>query len=356
MEQVVRVQQVVFTSQRQVELQEASLDPGLAPHEVLVRARYSIVSPGTEGAGCTGLVDEMPVMRERMGSGRGAPRYPQGTGYGHLGEALAVGDAVEGVKVGDTVVSFARHASLAKVDTSRFCLPVPPHLGLDDRRAVFARMAAVAASALRTATVSPGDKVLVIGLGLVGNFAAQLFRLAGADVLATDTIDSRRAIAAACGITRTANPATDDLTARVLEWTDGAGADITVEAIGRSELIAEAVELTRRYGEVVLLGSPRARATFDVTPMLTRIHFMGITIKGSLEWLYPTPETEGLKHSVTRNCRDILGWIASERVLVDPLRTHLLPPERCAEAYEGLMEHKDHYLGVVFDWTGSQGV
>ena len=41
------------------------------------------------------------------------------------------------------------------------------------------------------------------------------------------------------------------------------------------------------------------------------------------------------------------------RLVVDPLRTHILPPERCQEAYQGLTHRKDDYLGVVFDWTGS---
>ena len=233
---------VVFTSERQVQLQDFTLDAALGPREALVRGKYSVISPGTEGASYTGLVQQMATMREHRPSGdpRPAP-YPRPTGYGHLGAVLAVGSAVEGVQVGDTVTSFANHASLAKVDTGHFCLPVPAALDLDDRRAVFVRMAGVAITAVRSANVSPGDKVLVVGLGLVGNFAAQLFRLAGAEVLASDPIDERRAIAAQCGIARTVNPMTDDLAAAVLDWTAGHGVDIAVEAIGRSDLIAEAV-------------------------------------------------------------------------------------------------------------------
>ena len=47
--------------------------------------------------------------------------------------------------------------------------------------------------------------------------------------------------------------------------------------------------------------------------------------------------------------------MATDRLIVDPLRTHVLPPERCAEAYAGLADQQDHYLGVLFDWTGSNG-
>ena len=348
---------VVFTGERQVQLEDFTLDAALGPREALVRGKYSVISPGTEGAGYTGLVQQMATMREQRpaaGIPRPAP-YPRTTGYGHLGEVLAVGSVVEGVQVGDTVTSFANHASLAKVDTGHFCLPVPAALGLDDRRAVFVRMASVAITAVRSAEVSPGDKVLVVGLGLVGNLAAQLFRLAGADVLASDPIDERRAIAAQCGIAQTVNPMSDDLTAAVLDWTAGHGVDIAVEAIGRSELIAAAVELTRRHGELILLGSPRAHHTMNVTPMLTRIHLQGITLRGALEWLYPIPDTPGLKHSITRNYCQLLEWMAADRLIVDPLRTHVLPPAQCAAAYAGLANQQNRYLGVLFDWTGSTG-
>ena len=355
MAQQLHGKRVVFTSERQVELEDFTLDAALDPREALVRGKYSVISPGTEGASYTGLVQQMATMREHRpaGNSRRPEPYSRPTGYGHLGEVLAVGSAVEGVQVGDTVTSFANHASLAKVDTGHFCLLVPSTLGLDGRRAVFVRMAGVAITAVRSANVSPGDKVLVVGLGLVGNFAAQLFRLAGAEVLASDPIDERRAIASQCGIAQTVNPLSDDLAAAVLDWTAGHGVDIAVEAIGRSELIAEAVELTRRHGELILLGSPRAHHTMNVTPMLTRIHLQGITLRGALEWLYPIPDTPGLKHSITRNYRQLLEWMAADRLIVDPLRTHVLPPAQCAAAYAGLANQQDRYLGVLFDWTGS---
>jgi threonine dehydrogenase-like Zn-dependent dehydrogenase len=108
-----------------------------------------------------------------------------------------------------------------------------------------------------------------------------------------------------------------------------------------------------RHGEVVLLGSPRAPFTTDVTPMLGRIHLLAIKLIGALEWTFPIPEeSERARHTIFANYRQILDWILEERLVVDPLRTHVLPPERCQEAYSGLTHRKDDYLGVVFDWTG----
>ena len=231
-----------------IELQELDLDAALQPHQALVEAEYSIVSAGTEGAGFTGLVREMPF-------GAGA-KYPRDTGYGHLGRVLEVGSAVEMCRAGDRVLSFSRHASLVKADAARMALPVPKDA--PGSHLVFARMAGVSISALRSSSVQPGDTVLVIGMGLVGNFAAQLFRMAGADVMAADLSDYRLDKARACGIERTVNPGAHDLQDAVLEWTAGEGVHVAVEAIGISEVVAQAVTATRRHGEVILLGSPRA--------------------------------------------------------------------------------------------------
>jgi threonine dehydrogenase-like Zn-dependent dehydrogenase len=86
--------------------------------------------------------------------------------------------------------------------------------------------------------------------------------------------------------------------------------------------------------------------------MLARIHLLGIKLIGALEWTFPIPDVERAQHTISGNYRSILRWIGEGRLVVDPLRTHVLPPERCQEAYSGLTHQKDRYLGVVFDWTG----
>ena len=106
---------------------------------------------------------------------------------------------------------------------------------------------------------------------------------------------------------------------------------------------------TRRYGEVILLGSPRARATFDVTPMLSRIHVEAIRMIGSLEWRWPQHEVDRVR-DITTNYRQLADWIASGRLVVEPLLTHLASPADCQAVYEGLTQKKEEYLAAVFDW------
>ncbi|MBI3911019.1 MAG: zinc-binding dehydrogenase [Armatimonadetes bacterium] len=339
---MIKAYRVSFPEALRAELVEFELDERLQGKEVLVQAEYSVISPGTEGASFSGLEREHPIARNFA--------YPRATtGYGHLSRVLAVGPDVTDLKVGDRILSFSPHASYWKWDSGRFFLHVPPEA--DGKRAVFTRMAGVAITAVRKSSVQIGDTVAVVGLGLVGNFAAQLFQMAGAEVMGLDVAASRLERARQCGIQRVVNPTGRSAREAVLEWTGGQGARIVVEAIGRSDLILEGVEFTRRHGEILLLGSPRALHTAEVTPMLSRIHIQGITMIGALEWLYPIPELDFTRVSITRNYQQLLGWIMDGRLAIDPLLTHVLSPVRCQEAYMGLHAQKDEYLGVVFDWS-----
>lgn len=344
---------IVFTGPEQAELEEIEITPSdLAPHEALVRTEYSIISAGTEGASYSNIMPQTPPIY------RAKPViYPARTGYGHIGRVLAAGSAVDHIRVGDRVLTFSRHASIVRANAKRFAMTVPEEV--DGKRAIFTRMAGVSITALRASSASAGDTVAIIGLGLVGNLAAQIFQLAGCEVIAFDVARRRLELARACGIKNVHNAAEVDPVDVTRRWVNAAddrgGARIVVEAIGRSELCAQAVEMAGRHGEVVLLGSPRAPYPGDLTPMLARTHLLAIKILGALEWTFPIPEdTERARHSIAENYRQILRWIGEERIVVDPLRTHILSPERAQDAYYGLAHHKDEYLGVVFDWTGER--
>lgn len=332
--------QLIVVEPGRIELQELEIDEKLEGNEVWVKAEFSVVSAGTEGAVFTGLVKNMPFGD--LG------QYPRRTGYGHLGIAMDVGKEVTMCKPGDRVLSFSPHASIVKVDAARMALPASKDS--KGKHLVFSRMAGVSISALRSSSVQPGDRVLVIGMGLVGNFAAQLFQMAGAEVMVADISDLRLEKARDCGIKRTVNSAKTDLQEEVMDWTDGKGVRISVEAIGISEVINQAVMLTGRYGEVILLGSPRASAAFDVTPMLLRIHLEAIRMIGSLEWRWPLHETDRVR-DITTNYRQILDWISMKRLVVEPLLTHLVSPVDCQSVYEGLTKRKEEYLAAVFDWS-----
>ncbi len=333
--------EVVFKQPNKAELEEFELEKSVGEEELLVKSICSLISAGTEAASFTGLEKEISGSKFS---------YPIRPGYCNIGEVLAVGENVKDYQIGDTILSIGKHATHVKVNTRRFCLKVPKDL--EPTKAVFSRMAAIAITALRTADLSIGDKVLIIGLGLVGNLAAQEFLLAGADVMAVDLSPFRVKRARECGIAQTVNSAEVNLKDAVMNWTEGKGARIAAECVGQSELILQAVELTRKYGEVILLGTPRKKTKIDIMPAFHRIHTQGIMVKGALEWLYPIHEGKFARYPIINNLRQIFGWLQEGSLKTKPLLTHILSPKSCQEAYSGLVKDKDKYLGVIFDWKG----
>ncbi len=305
---------------------------------VWIRPHHTLISAGTEGA----------AFRNATGH----ERYPQRVGYAAVGEVVREGSAFPDVRRGDMVFTYAAHQDPAPA--RGLCVPLPA--GLSSRQAVFARLATVAMTALRVSAVELGDHVVVLGQGVVGNLCAQLFQLAGAEVLVADPVAARLDTAAACGV-RQCVLATDPDAVRqaVRDFTGGRGAEATVEAVGRPELVAQAMAVTGPLGEVILLGSPRGAHEADVTPLLESVHLWDrgcITLKGAHEWRYPVRQAAGpgCKHSLERNSGIALRLIAGGRLAVEPLCTHVLDPGRAQEAYEGLRDHPDTHLGVLFAW------
>ena len=108
------------------------------------------------------------------------------------------------------------------------------------------------------ARTQPGESVLVVGLGGVGLSAVQGARMAGAStIVATDVSPDKEEIARRCGATEFLL-AGDDLAKRVRRITDGRGADVAVECVGRGSTIRQAWSATRRGGRAVVVGIGRA--------------------------------------------------------------------------------------------------
>ncbi|MDR1280564.1 MAG: zinc-binding dehydrogenase [Opitutaceae bacterium] len=216
-------------------------------------------------------------------------------------------------------------------------------------------MASVAITAVRTSGAELGDHVAIIGLGLVGNLAAQLLALSGCEVIGIDISEKRRDQARACGIPH-AFPFDADLRERVAAVTDGRMCGTVVDATGLASVAVDSAPLVcGRQGEIILLGSPRAPCTTDVTPFLARLHLCQpmATVKGAIEWRYPVRDdrTGFIKHSIERNVRQIFKLLAEGRLKARPLLTHVASPADCQAVYDGLFHRKDVYVGVVYDWS-----
>ncbi len=330
---------IVFTAPGKAELRRVpTSEVALDPEPTLIETEFSVVSPGTELACLSGKESWAPL-----------PFFP---GYGSVGRVVRMGQGAKGLSLGQRVFTYGPHARYGAVQA----LSVPLPEGIDAARATFARIGAVAMTALRVAEIGLGDVVAVFGLGPVGNLAAQLFALSGCRVIGIDLSEKRRELARQCGIPHLLAPG-EGLREAVAELTGGRMCRTVVEATGVPAVAPTAITLAGKSGELILLGSPRGACQADLTPFLNRIHLWGegcVTVKGAHEWRFPIQEGDHVRHSMERNVRILLDLIAEEKLRIAPLLTHLLSPADCQTAYDGLQREKDLYLGVVFDWSKTE--
>ena len=175
-----------------VELREASLPP-LAPGEARVRTLFSGVSRGTERLVLQGSVGRSEWERMRCPMQEGAFPFPVKYGY------CAVGLVQEGPAdlLGRTVFCLHPHQDIFQVPADRLAVvpdQIPP------RRATLAANMETALNALWDSGAGPGDRIVVVGAGVVGLLAASLAaRLPGAAVTVVDVEAARRPLAEALG-------------------------------------------------------------------------------------------------------------------------------------------------------------
>ncbi|WP_282782224.1 S-(hydroxymethyl)mycothiol dehydrogenase [Nocardia sp. CC201C] len=120
-------------------------------------------------------------------------------------------------------------------------------------------------AAVNTGAVGRGDSVAVIGCGGVGNAAVAGARLAGATTVIAVDIDERKLKwATGFGATHTVDAATEDAVERIRELTDGFGADVVIDAVGRPETWKQAFYARDLAGTVVLVGVPTPDMTLEM--------------------------------------------------------------------------------------------
>jgi S-(hydroxymethyl)mycothiol dehydrogenase len=123
-------------------------------------------------------------------------------------------------------------------------------------------------AAVNTGAVGRDDTVAVIGCGGVGDAAIAGSRLVGAKrIIAIDTDDTKLGWARDFGATDTINAATTDVVEAVQDLTDGFGADVVIDAVGRPETWKQAFYARDLAGTVVLVGVPTPDMRLDM-PLL----------------------------------------------------------------------------------------
>ena len=240
-------------------------------------------------------------------------------GHEFMGHIAAIGEDVKGLALGDRVTGFsagvcgrcracdnAQHilcadlfenstgygrpgafAEYVRIENAAIGQNVHllPHR-LDDIIAATVEPVAVGVEAVEKSRVKPGDKVVVLGGGMIGNACLQAARAAGAEAVLIEVSPLRIALAEESG----ADGVFDARTGDALEWVmdrfgvsryhfgRGGSADVVFEAAGSPITIQQSLEMVRPGGTICIVGLPEEAAPIDTTKIVHKLP----TIIGSL--------------------------------------------------------------------------
>jgi L-iditol 2-dehydrogenase len=156
---------------------------------------------------------------------------------------------------------------------------LPPEL--DWRAAAMIEPFAVGLMAVEQSGLAPGDDLVILGAGPIGLMILQAARLRSPNrIISIDISDRPLALASTFGAIAV-NQRQDDALARVMELTDGRGADVVIEAVGSPQTISQSIQLAARGGSVTLVGVTSEPA---VPLDTTRIVRTGITVRSSFRY------------------------------------------------------------------------
>ena len=342
-------------------------DPVAGRHEVLVDVRASLISAGTER-----YVVEL-ARKSLLEKARARPDHvrrvlqklqqegvvatarqvqakleePMPLGYSAAGVVLEAGRSVQTFKPGDRVAVAAPHAGVVAAGVN-LCAAIPDDVGFAE--ASYAGVAAIALQGVRLTETALGSRVLVIGLGLVGQLTVCFLKAQGCSVYGFDLDASRVELARRLGADGAGTTPPRD---EVLALSEGMGVDACVitAATSSNEPIELAAEVCRPKGRVVMVGV----AGMDVPrPPFFRKE-LELVVSNSLgagrtDRRY---EQEGQDYpigyarwTVQRNMRAALETMAAGRLPVEQLTTHRFDVEDAGQAYDLITSKEDH-LGVV---------
>jgi predicted dehydrogenase/threonine dehydrogenase-like Zn-dependent dehydrogenase len=280
-------------------------------------------------------------LRNTLDLVRGATAPSTPLGYCSAGVVLDTGGTPD-VRVGQRVAcagaGYASHAEVVSVPANLLAR-VPDSVALRD--AAFTTLGAIALQGVRRSVPTLGERVVVVGLGLLGLITMQLLRAAGARVAGVEPDEERRRLAAELGAEQILAPS--DAAVAIDAWSERIGADaVVITASSPSNTIVnDAARLLRHKGRIVVVGD--VGLDIERGPVYAREADILISTSygpGRYDGSY---EEGGIDYPISyvrwtenRNMDEFLRLLDGGHVRVDPLIGLELPIDRAQEAYAAI--------------------
>lgn len=330
----------------QVEIRENDLpEPGQG--QVLVGMLCSAISPGTEMLVYRGQAPAGLALDDSISALQGSFQYPFSYGYCSVGEVQATGHGVDPAWRGRRVFSFQPHQShfLAVPDDLQ---PLPEGISPED--AVFLPNVETAVNFVMDGRPMIGERVAVLGLGIVGLLTTALLAAHPLSCLAGwDRFEGRRAAARMLGATHVYDPLIQDGEAarQVLGLTEtGAGQDgfdLIYELSGQPEVLNTAIALAGFAGRVVIgswYGAKTAPLALGGRFHRSRMHLISSQVSSL------APDLLGRWN---KSRRMAVAWQHLARLRPSRFITQRFPLADAAQAFRLLAEHPEETIQVVLN-------
>jgi predicted dehydrogenase len=279
-------------------------------------------------------------------------------GYSLAGRVIEVGSNMSGINIGDRVAcggaGYANHSEINYVPKN-LMVKIPD--GVDDVDASFVTVGAIALQGVRQTEPILGERVAVIGLGLLGQLAVQLLKANGCKVIGSDVDPDKIALALKMGADEACHAG--DLIKKSDEFSNGYGVDAVIIAASTAsnQPVIDAAEISRMRGRVVFLGM--------VGMDIPRNDYYKKELDLRLSMAYgpgrydPDYEEKGIDYpydlvrwTEQRNFEAFLGLIEEGKISPKALLTHTYDYNDAMQAYD-LLEGKiqEKYLGIVLEYN-----
>lgn len=329
-----------FTAPRQVELREETL-PALEADDVLVETTCSAISAGTEMLIYQGRFPRDLETDPVISALRGGFQYPLAFGYACVGVVKETGKQVDKSWRDKLVFAFQPHTSYFITNPDSL-FPIPD--SLSPETACFLPNMETAVNLVQDAAPILGERVLVLGQGVVGLLTASLLSEFPLETLVTADCYELRRSSSPAGRGLSLDPNSSSFRKDAMSLLSG-NADLTFELSGRPETLNDALALTGFSGRIVI-GSwyGEKRAEIDLGGAFHRSRIKLISSQVSTL----APELSGRWDKARRFST---AWKALERVKPERWITHRFSIKDTKVAYQLLDENPQETIQVVFKYN-----
>lgn len=285
-------------------------------NEVLCEAVFTGLTNGTE--------------RNQLIGGNYAPsdeNLPCGGGYQNVGRVIETGPDVTQLQVGDLIYASVDHVERFKIQENGLLLKLPDDV--EPSEAALFGISGVAMHCCRRVDPRIGERVLIVGQGCIGMFAAQIAYAMGARVSVCDIEESRLEKARELGIAEQVINTSDD------GWEKQIGNgvyDAVMDFAGVPDMVTPMVQACNTRGRLLLVAG-----RFDVNYTFNVGQFKEISILHC-------------SHFTRDDLDNLCRFLRQGSIRISPLIRHKVPLDDVPQIYRWLRDEPMRLLGTVFEW------